>query len=98
MTLFSYKDGIMDCDIQFVIFLSHSIYIFKLKITWGLNYHMTLAICIEAFDAVGHCKMKPVNWCLDRKRSPIIAFVENLTSMKEKKDRLIYILIGSLMF
>ena len=42
----------MDCDIKFVIFVPHNIYIFKLKITWGLNYHMTAAICMDAFDAV----------------------------------------------
>ena len=39
----------MDCDIKFVIFVSHNIYIFKLKITWGLNYHMTAAIWAAAW-------------------------------------------------
>ena len=38
----------MDYNIKFVIFLSHDIYIFKFKITWGLNCHMAAAICMEA--------------------------------------------------
>ena len=42
----------MDYDIKFVIFVSLNIYIFKFQITWGLNYHMAAAICMEAFDAV----------------------------------------------
>ena len=54
----------MHYDIKFVIFLSHNIYIFKFQITWGLNYHMASAICMEAFDAV-IAKMKPVNFWLD---------------------------------
>ena len=42
----------MDCDIKFVIFLSHNIYICGHKITWGLSYYIAAAICMEAFDAV----------------------------------------------
>ena len=62
----------MDCAVKFVILLSHNIFIFKHKITGGLNDHMAAAICMEAFDVV--IPRLPVNRCLDRKGSLVKAF------------------------
>ena len=66
----------MHTVIKFVIFLSrsHKIFIFKHKITWGLNDHMAATIysCMGAFDAV--ISRLPVDRSFDQKGSLIIAF------------------------